>query len=154
MRSGLQAVVRAGPHRVVGLGGELRPDTAGGDPAADRRLAAATAVGVGGVEVGEAELPGGVHQLERLILRQALAEEGRRRADAAEVAAAQRDPGNRETGEPEWPPGHKRLAHQPGLPLVIIRAFNQTPECPGNEPRVSQRQRPPVTVGLPRTMTP
>ena len=142
-----QAVVRAGPHRVVGLGGELRPDAAGGDPAADRRLAAATAVGVGGVEVGEAELPGRVHQLERLILRQALAEEGWRRADAAKVAAAQRDAGNRETGEPEWPPDDTRLAHQPGLPLVIIRAFNQIRECPATSAPSSGGRHPPGSGG-------
>jgi hypothetical protein len=39
-----------------------------------------------------AGIPGRVHQAERLVLGQPLAEELRRRAHAAEVAAAQRDP--------------------------------------------------------------
>ena len=73
-----QAVIGSGRHRVVGLGGEPGPDPAGGDPVADGRLAAPAAVGVGGVEVGDAGLPGSVHHRERLVLAQSLAEELRR----------------------------------------------------------------------------
>ena len=89
---GPQAVVGPLVHRVVGLGGQPRPDAAAADPLADRLLAAAAAVGVGGVEIGDARLPGGVHQLKRLVLAQPLAEEGGRRAHSAEVAAAKCDP--------------------------------------------------------------
>src|SRR5205823_802940 len=58
-------------------------------PLADPRLAAAAAVGVRGVEGRDAELPGGVHDRERLLPRLALAEEGGRGADPAEVPAAE-----------------------------------------------------------------
>ena len=58
----------------------------------DRRLAATTPVGIGGVEVGDAERPSGVHQLECLLLAQAGSEELRGRPDAAEVPAPERDP--------------------------------------------------------------
>ena len=92
----LQAAVRAGLHRVEGLGGEPRPDPARGHPAADRPLAATAAVSVGGVEPADAGLPGRVHQLERLTIGQPLAEELRRRADPAEVPAAQGDAGDDE----------------------------------------------------------
>jgi hypothetical protein len=87
----LQAMVRASLHRVECLGRELRLDPAGGDPAPNRLLAAATAVGVGGVEMDDARLPGRVHQLERLVLVKPLAEELRCRADPAEIAATQGD---------------------------------------------------------------
>ena len=87
----LQPAVRACLHRVVRLGGEPRPDPARGHPAADRPLAAAAAVGVGGVEPVDPGRPGRVHQRERLVLGQPPAEELRRRADSAEVPAAQRD---------------------------------------------------------------
>ena len=89
---GCEPVILALGHRVEGLGRDakpLRPTRA--DPLADVRLAAAAAVRVGGVEPGDAGLPGGVHQLERLLERLALAEEGGRRADAAEVAATEDD---------------------------------------------------------------
>ena len=73
------------------------------DPGADRRLAAPAAVRVGGVEVADPELPGGVHQRERLVLGQALPEERRRRPDAAEVAAAERDAGHHDLRATEAP---------------------------------------------------
>jgi hypothetical protein len=53
---------------LIGLGRELRADGRARRSSGRSPLAAAAAVGVGGVEVGDAELPGGVHQLERLVL--------------------------------------------------------------------------------------
>ena len=61
-------------------------------PAAEIRLAAAAAVGVGGVVGRDPGVPGGIEQRMRLILGLARAEERRRRADPAEVAAAEDDP--------------------------------------------------------------
>jgi hypothetical protein len=71
----LQPVAGAGLHRVERFGREPRPDPAGPDPAADDLLAAAAAIGVGRVEVRDAGRPGRVHQLERLVVGQPLAEE-------------------------------------------------------------------------------
>src|SRR5262245_20595798 len=59
------------------------------EPLADVRFAAPAAVGIGGVEEVDAQLPGHVHQRESLFLGLALAEEGGRAAHAAEVATAQ-----------------------------------------------------------------
>src|SRR6516162_9914901 len=101
---GPQAVIRAGLHRVVGLGRQLWADSACRDPAADPQLAAPAAVGVGGVEVGDAGLPGRVHHRACLVLGQSLAEELRRRADPAEVAAAERDRRNGAGRTAQWPP--------------------------------------------------
>ena len=115
---GGQAVVGPGRHRVAGLRGELRPGAPAGDPAADRGLAAPAAVSVGGVEVGDAGRPGGIHHRQRLVFAQPLAEEHRRGAHPAEVATAQRDPGDRQDGRPR---DLGRLAHRPGPPLMIIR---------------------------------
>ena len=86
------AVGRVARHRVE----DLRRDEqalgpAVGAPAADVRLAAAAAVRVGRVEPADARVPAGVHDRARLLLVRALAEEGGRRADAAEVAAAERE---------------------------------------------------------------
>src|SRR5215467_1561395 len=128
---GLQAAVRAGLHRVERLGGELRADPARGYPAAYRQLAAPAAVGVGGVEVGDAGLPGGVHQGQRLVLAQPLAEELRRRADPAEIATAERDAGERADGTAGWLPGAKRAAHWPAPPLMIICDIQPNPAVAG-----------------------
>ena len=106
MRAPRQAVVLARIHRVERLRldhdavanvGALRPQ-----PFADERLAAAAAVGVRGVEGGDAQLPGGVHDAERLVALRALAEERRRGADAAEVAAAEDQPRDRNAASAEW----------------------------------------------------
>src|SRR6185437_4600015 len=91
-----EAVVGTSRHRVERLGGDQRPDAARSDPAADRLFAASAPVGVGGVEVGDAKLPGSVHELKRLILGKSTAEELRCRADPAEISAAKRDSGYRE----------------------------------------------------------
>ena len=77
------------------------------EPLADRRLAAAAAVGVGRVEDVDADLEGGVHDRERLVVALALAVELGRGADAAEVAAAERDardlePGAAERSDSPW----------------------------------------------------
>ena len=70
-----QAAVVPVLHRVERLGRELRLHPARADPAADRLLTAPAAVSVGGVEVRDAELPGGVHELECLVLREPATEE-------------------------------------------------------------------------------
>jgi len=57
-------------------------------PAADPRFAAAAAVGVRGIEEVDAGVVGAVHQRECLRFGFSCAEECRRRADAAEIAAA------------------------------------------------------------------
>src|SRR5262249_23681884 len=69
-----------------------------GAPAADPRLARAAAVGIAGVEPVDPGAPGAVHDRVRLVLRNALAEEGGRRADAAEVAAPEGDAGKGHSG--------------------------------------------------------
>src|SRR5207302_3533336 len=82
------------PARVHGrerLRRDLRPVPRRGDPRTDRGLRAAASVGVGRVDPAEAELPGRVHDRERLLLRLTLPEELRRRADPAEIAAAEDD---------------------------------------------------------------
>ena len=98
---GREPVVGARVHRVVRLGREHRANAPAPHPGADHPLAAAAAVGVGGVEVVDPLLPRGVHQRERLVLAQPLTEQLGRRADAAEVAAAERDARDRELGAPQ-----------------------------------------------------
>ena len=85
-------MVFARVHRVVGLRRQPRTVAGRADPLADRRLAAAAAVRVRRVEPADAVVPGRVHDREGLVLRLALAEELGRRADPAEVAAAEDDP--------------------------------------------------------------
>jgi hypothetical protein len=136
---GPQAVVRTGVHRVERLGGELWTDPTRGDPAADRQLAAPAAVGVGGVEVGDAGLPGGVHQGQRLILGQSPAEELRRRADPAEVAAAKCDTGDGRGGTAGWLPGTGCAAHRPAPPLMIICDIQPNPAMAGQQAGVPGR---------------
>ena len=95
---GREAAVGALAHRVEGLRRQddpvahLRPLRA--EPVAEVRLAAPPAVRVGGVVRRDPGLPGGIEQLVRLALRLTGAEERRRRADAAEVAAAEDDAGH------------------------------------------------------------
>ncbi len=88
-----QATVLAGVHRVVGLGLDCQPrpyvQRLGSQPLSDRRFAPSTAVGVSGVERGDSEVPGCVHDPEGLVPRRAPVEKLRRRADPAEVAAAE-----------------------------------------------------------------
>src|SRR5581483_2477410 len=84
--------------RVEDLRRQGRPVPPLGDPAPDPRLAAAAAVAVGRVEPRDARVPGAVHDPHRLVLRDALTEERGRGADAAEVAAAERDPFERHSG--------------------------------------------------------
>src|SRR5581483_368286 len=87
------AVARVALDRVEDLGGEDEPlphvRALPRAPLADPGLAAAAAVGVRRVEGRDPGLPGGVHQRERLLAGLALPEEGGRRADSAEVAAAE-----------------------------------------------------------------
>src|SRR5205814_9091149 len=59
------------------------------EPLPDPRLAASAAVGIRRVEPVETEAPGSVHERERVLFRLALSEERGRRADAAEVTAAE-----------------------------------------------------------------
>ena len=58
-------------------------------PLADPPLARAAAVRVAGVEPRDPGVPGAVHDRERLVVRDPLSEERRRRADATEVPAAE-----------------------------------------------------------------
>src|SRR6185437_11157513 len=91
-------------HRVEGLRRDpqaVRPARA--DPFADIRLAAATAVRVGRVEPRDSGLPGGVHELDRLLERLPFLVRLRRGADAAEVA----------TTEDQAPVRLRRTAHGP-----------------------------------------
>ena len=86
-----EAAVLAGVHRVEGLGGDLRAVPAAHDPLPDCELASSTAVRVGRIERCHAQLPGAVHDRERLVVSLPVTEEPGRGADAAEVAAAQDD---------------------------------------------------------------
>jgi hypothetical protein len=109
---GRETVVLALAHRVVRLRREDDPAANVGpfraQPVADVRLATAAAVGVGGVERGDAGLPRRVHQRERLGAALTLPEECGRRADAAEVAAAED-----ETRDLDAAPSERR--HGPSL---------------------------------------
>ena len=98
---GRQPTIGAGVHRVVRLRGDRRANPPGLHPAADHPLAAPTAVRVGRVEVVDALLPRGVHQRERLVLAQSVAEPLGRGSDPAEVAASERHARNRELGAAE-----------------------------------------------------
>src|SRR5262245_36623392 len=80
-------------------------------PAADVRLAASAAVRVGRVEHGDAEIDRAVHQLVRLRFVLAHAEEGRRRSDAAEVAAPEDQPRDCEIGGSQPPIVHRPRAY-------------------------------------------
>src|SRR6185436_6800302 len=81
-------------------------------PAADEALAAPAAVSVGGVEDVDAGLERAIHQRPRLPLVVAHPEELRRRSDAAEVAAAERDPRDLQTRRPETPVLHRAPAYR------------------------------------------
>ena len=100
------------------------------EPLADARLAAPAAVGVGGVERRDAQLPGGVQEPERLLAARALSEERRRRADPAEVPAAEDDARH---GDPA--PSQRPLLHGT---IVCGRARAAPPigigACPPNTP--------------------
>ena len=80
----------------------------GAPPLADPGLAAAAAVRVGGVERRDPELPGAVHDRERLLARLPLPKEGGRGADPAEVAAAEDEPRDLDAGAAERPRLHAR----------------------------------------------
>jgi hypothetical protein len=107
------------PHPVAHLGGEhdliARPPA--GEPAADHLLRATQAVGVGGVEQGDAPLARSVHQRERRRLVVAVPDQLGQRADAAEVAAPERD--HRDLGtaatQPYVPHGVKPTCSVPGI---------------------------------------
>ena len=81
-----------------------------GQPAADRRLAAPTAVGVCRVEDVDAEVERGVHDPRRLVVVLALAEERGRRSDASEVATAEDDARDLDAGRAERDVVHQRAA--------------------------------------------
>src|SRR5205085_11020726 len=108
-----EAPVLALVHRVEDLRRELdalsdlRASRA--KPVADVALAAPAAVCVRRVEGRNAELPRGVHQRERLLPRLALAEERRRRANPAEVPAAEDQPRDLEAAPAEWSPLHRPI---------------------------------------------
>ena len=87
--------LRAQQHLVAHRRAALR------QPAADGGLAPAAAIRVGRVEHVDADLEGGVHDRERLLVGLALPVELGRGSDAAEVAAAERDPRDLEPGGAE-----------------------------------------------------
>ena len=93
-------------HRPVDLRAEQNRLAALAAPLADPGLAAPTAVGGRGVEERDPCGPGSVHQGERLHLGLALPKELRRRADPAEVPAAEPDPGKLEAGSAQLPIVH------------------------------------------------
>ena len=105
------AIVRPGPDRIEHLRADeqLLPRRRRLSPAAipDAGFAAAAAVGVGGVEEIDAGIERAIHQRERLRLVLAHSEERRRRADAAEVAAAQPEPRHLQPGRSEAPVVHR-----------------------------------------------
>ena len=99
------------------------------EPLADPALAATAAVGVCRVERPDPELPARVHDPERLVVRDPLPEERRRRADAAEVAAAEDDPRDGDPAPPELPPLHRAILRRAGawIGRVGRRASTSTP---------------------------
>src|SRR5262249_918082 len=107
-----EAVILAGVHRVE----RLRLDrylVADGrpfprEPLADPRLAATAAVGVGGVERPDAEIPARIQDPRRSPPRDPLSEEGGCRADTAEIPAAEDDPRDRDPAPTELPRLHLR----------------------------------------------
>src|SRR5437588_5749215 len=112
-----EAAVFARVHRVVDLRGELDPLAHIGafraEPVADVGLAPPAAVGVRGVEGRDPEVPRGVHEREGLVARLAVAEELRRRADPAEVPAAEDDPRDLEAAPAERTPLHRPILGWP-----------------------------------------
>jgi hypothetical protein len=100
-------VVGIAGHRPVDLRAEQHRLAVLGPPLPDPALAASAAVGGRGVEERDPSSPGGVHERERLLLALALAEELRRRADPAEVAAAEPDAGDHEAGPAQLPVIHR-----------------------------------------------
>src|SRR6185503_4399592 len=82
--------------RIADLGRDLGAlDEAGvllAKPFAEDDLARSAAIGVGGVEAGEPDVAGMVEQPKRLFPAVAGAAQLGRRADAAEIAAAEDDP--------------------------------------------------------------
>src|SRR5438105_9588713 len=113
-----EAAVFARVHRVVDLRGELDPladlRAFRAEPVADVGLAPPAAVGVRGVEGRDPELPSSVHEREGLVARLAVAEELRRRADPAEVPAAEDDPRDLEAAPAERTPIHRPILGWPG----------------------------------------
>src|SRR5215207_1316462 len=83
------AVGRIADDRMEDLRRERRPIPSVGHPPPDPGLAPPAAVRVGRIEPGEPQLPGSVHQGERLFFRLTLPEEGACRADPAEVSASE-----------------------------------------------------------------
>ena len=90
------------------------------EPVADPRLAAAAAVRVGRVERRDPGLPRGVHQRERLSSRLALPEERGRRADAAEVAAAEDEARDLDAAAAEGPGLHPRDLINVGVSATLL----------------------------------
>src|SRR5439155_16956121 len=109
------------------LGRQLRPVTAARHPVADHRLAATAAVRIGRVEHRDAERPRGVHDPERLLLALAPAEELRRRADAAEVAAAEDDARDLDFGPAEATTLHWRDSRSAGFSDACARRAGAYP---------------------------
>ena len=101
------AVVRVSGHRPVHLRAEQQNRLAAlTAPLADPALATPTAVGGGGVEERDPGGPGSVHQRKCLVLGLPPAEELRRRADPAEVPAAEPDSRELEAGSTQLPIVH------------------------------------------------
>src|SRR3954468_11821279 len=82
--------------RIADLGRNLRLPAEDGalnaKPLAEEGLARPAAIGVGGVEPPQPDAPGMIEQLQRLRVAIARAAQLRRRADPAEIAAAEEDP--------------------------------------------------------------
>ena len=78
-----------------------------------RAFDTADAYGGGRVERPDPELPGRVHDRERLVLGLAVPEELGRRADAAEVPAAEDDPRHPDPASPEPPLLHRPILRRP-----------------------------------------
>src|SRR5207244_10641449 len=116
-----EPMILAPVHRIERLGRQLRPVAAARHPVADHRLAATAAVRIGCVEHRDAERPRGVHDPERLLLALALAEELRRRADAAEVAAAEDDARDLDFGPAEATTLHWRDSRSAGFSDACAR---------------------------------
>ena len=104
-----EPVIGSRVHRVERLGCDLRAHAVPRHPLADRRLALSAAVRVGGVEGRDAELPGRVHDAERLVLALTLSEELGCRADSAEIAAAENDPRDLDAGPAELSAFHREI---------------------------------------------
>src|SRR5206468_6649670 len=96
LRGAERRVAMRAAMRIANLGCDLRvvPERSSlrGKPFAEDDLARPAAIGVGGVEPPQADQPRMIEQLERLLLTVAGTAQFRRRADSAEVAAAENDP--------------------------------------------------------------